>query len=53
MVGDSFHRDVEAASAVGIPAVWLDRSGTTGRDPRYVDGCIETLADVPSLEILR
>lgn len=48
MVGDSIERDVAAARAAGVYAVWIDRGGADADDP-VPDARITSLRELPAL----
>ena len=51
LVGDSLERDVAAARAAGVYAIWLDRevAGTSGLLPSGADARIRSLRELPAL----
>lgn len=49
MVGNSLERDVAAAQAVGLKAIWLNRAGAACRDDVRPDAEITNLSELPAL----
>lgn len=49
MVGDSLQRDIEGASKVGIPSLWLNRSAAVPADSKHAASRIQTLEDLPAM----
>ena len=49
MIGNSLKSDIAAAQAVGIRAVWVNRTGAACRDDVRPDAEITTLSELPSV----
>ena len=49
MIGNSLHSDIQGAQAVGIPAIWIDRTGGPRDDAIVADFEVTNLRDLQSV----